>query len=81
MTDVPSQTDTYFFEEGEMIKLTASLTRKASIEMPSGNWTSFEASFAIEDEVPSGTNKESFSAGLNCYVMTVVDAVVEVQLG
>ena len=64
-----------------MTKTTASLTRKASIEMPSGNWESFEVSFAIEDEVPSGTNKESFAAGLNSYVKAVVDAAMEVQMG
>ena len=63
------------------MKTTASLTRKASIEMPSGNWESFEVSFAIEDEVPSGTNKESFAAGLNSYVKAVVDAAMEVQMG
>ena len=63
-----------------MTKTTASLTRKASIEMPSGNWESFEVSFAIEDEVPSGTNKESFAAGLNSYVKAVVDAAMEVQM-
>ena len=63
-----------------MTKTTASLTRKASIEMPSGNWESFEVAFAIEDEVPSGTNRESFAAGLNSYVKVVVDAAMEVQM-
>ena len=63
-----------------MPKVSVSLTRKASIEMPSGNWESFEVSFAIEDEVPSGTNKESFAAGLNSYVKAVVDAAMEVQM-
>jgi len=56
-----------------MPKVTVSLTRKVSVEMHDGRWESVEAACAIEDEVPQGTNKESFAAGLRAYVKAVVD--------
>jgi len=56
-----------------MTNVTVSLTRKVSVEMHDGRWESVEAACAIEDEVPEGTNQDSFAAGLRVYVKAVVD--------
>jgi len=56
-----------------MTKVTVSLTRKVSVEMHDGRWESVEAACAIEDEVPQGTDRDSFAAGLRVYVKAVVD--------
>lgn len=59
-----------------MTKVTVSLTRKLSLEMHDGRWESVEGACAIEDEVPQGTDRDSFAAGLRTYVKAVVDATM-----
>jgi hypothetical protein len=74
------ETDSYFiesyYEEEPMAKLTASLTRKFSVELTDGQWESAEASFAIEIEEPDEgvlQLKESGDAA-RAFVKAQVDA-------
>jgi hypothetical protein len=73
----PEGTDSYFWDgEGDepMARLTASLTRKFSIELSDGQWESAEASFSIEEErvVEDGQNYEDAGRSLRAFVKALV---------
>jgi hypothetical protein len=64
-----------------MAKLTASLTRKFSVELTDGQWESAEATFAIEDEYTGSDGPEEMEMGdaLRAFVKAHVDAEMKRQ--
>ena len=80
-----------FGGEGDeaMAKLTASLTRKFSVELTDGQWESAEASFSFEEDVDQAEPKESkedyaariseITSSIRAFVKAQVDAEMKRQ--
>jgi hypothetical protein len=89
----PAELDSYiiesYYEEEPMAKLTASLTRKFSVELSDGQWESAEASCSEEDDFRAPKPKESeekyreakarFHAAMRAEVKAQVDAEMKRQ--
>jgi len=81
------ETDSYMYnaegDDPDMAKLTASLTRKFSVELTDGQWETAEASFSFEESygITSKSDEEvqNYGTALRAFVKAQVDAEMKRQ--